>query len=90
MYVYEKRYEMLLEQNNLFEKLRESQIRAKAILNDKEINRLIDELFSLRIDIKLAIEHVHLAANRFDIKAFAHRDSGELLCVDKLTAGSQT
>jgi hypothetical protein len=56
LYAYSKRYERLIEQNELFETLRLAQVRCKALLGIPKIDDAVDELFAVRGKIATALE----------------------------------
>ncbi|MBY5987338.1 hypothetical protein [Roseovarius atlanticus] len=55
-YMFEKRYERVVESNDLFAKLRETQIRFDASVGSEKTKKHVSELFNYRTEIAIAIE----------------------------------
>ena len=66
LYFYEQRYERLAEYNDLFEKLRDIQIKVKTIIDDVEVEQAVENLFSARHRIRVAIESLIMYAKLND------------------------
>jgi len=56
LYGYQRRYERLAKYNELFQRLREAQIRERALIGDSEVSRSVDVLFDARSEVAVAIE----------------------------------
>ncbi|NOE19965.1 hypothetical protein GS634_17715 [Ruegeria atlantica] len=55
-YAYQQRYERLASYNNLFKKLRDAQIRVRAVIGDREVDQAVEVLFRTRAQLATAIE----------------------------------
>ena len=66
LYFYEQRYERIAEYNDLFEKLRDIQIQVKTIIGDVEVEQAVENLFSARHRIRVAIESLIMYAKLND------------------------
>ena len=55
-YYYKMRYERIFEYNPLFKKLRDAQIRVRAVLDKKEVDEAVETLFKARTNVLIAIE----------------------------------
>ncbi len=52
----ERRYNRFVEKNDLFENLREAQVKAEAVLGNDEVGKKIDVLFQVRNEVLTAID----------------------------------
>lgn len=55
-YPYQKRYERIVSYNELFRRLRDAQIRARAVVNDSKVDESVEALFSARSRVAIAVE----------------------------------
>ena len=55
-FVIEQKGKRLAEANSVFETLRHSQIRAKAVINNDDVDSAVDDLFSARRDFSLGLQ----------------------------------
>ena len=92
-YLYEQRYERIAEYNDLFETLRDIQIQVKTIIGDVEVEKAVENLFSARHRIRVAIESLVMYTKLNDDEKYRVeiRDLREILYGDtnKTDATSQ-
>jgi hypothetical protein len=55
-YAYQRRYDRVTKYSDLFQRLREAQIRQRTLIGDDEVNRAVIELFNARADVVFAIQ----------------------------------
>lgn len=56
LYHFQQRYERIVKHNELFRELRNAQIRARAVIGEKQVDEAVEELFSARAKVATAIE----------------------------------
>ena len=61
-YILDARFSRLSERNEVFDKMRKTQVRAKFILRDTEVEKAIDKLFQARRNFNVALEMLALYA----------------------------
>jgi len=55
-YTYEKRYSVIVKYNDLFKRLRNAQIRVRAVIGDAAVDAAVEKLFKARNEVVIAIE----------------------------------
>ena len=55
-YTYQRRYERIVKHNDLFKRLRDAQIRVRAVIGDNKVDAAVEDLFKARNNIAISIE----------------------------------
>lgn len=64
VYPYQTRYERVVASNDLFKKLRDAQIRVRAVIGDAEVDKAVDSFFNARNAVAISLQHLAEEANR--------------------------
>ncbi len=70
-YSYEVRYKRITDTGDLFKELRQRQIRALAVIGDKDVDRSVNDLFNIRSEVATAIE---MLADRAEESDYSSED----------------
>ena len=68
---YERRYKRIVDKSDVFDELRNAQVKAKIFIGSNEVSSAIDSLFEIRRDVALAIE---FTAEDYDAKGIEARE----------------
>ncbi len=55
-YIYKQRWERMADRNEVFERLRHAQVRAKVVLQNNSADSDIEEIFRIRVELLIALE----------------------------------
>ncbi len=55
-YTYKQRWERMAERNEVFQRLRHAQVRAKVVLQSDDVEDKVEDIFGLRVELLVALE----------------------------------